>query len=337
MDKLFIHKCNLGIIYKEPSLFWNMNTILKRLAKFEPFLNIRTYNMASTINLPSDLNAVALIPSETIYLEEFLSQNRNLKWVHSMFSGVDKFLTLSSVKENDDIILTNSRGAFAESLAEFVILSTMYFNYSIPTYFDAQLNKTWVRPLNTMIKGKTITLVGYGKNAVTLAKKVKLAHEMKVIGVKRNINHVEGKEYVDKLVTSSQLNQVLPETDFLVNLMPETKESVDYFNMEIFKLLKPSSVFINIGRGSAVVEDDLVKCLNDGTIRGAVLDVTKQEPLNYDSPLYLVSPKKLLLSCHTADNTDEYFDQAVEILEKNIECFLKGATLYSVVDKNKGY
>ena len=99
--------------------------------------------------------------------------------------------------------------------------------------------------------------------------------------------------------------------------------------------MKNTSLFINLGRGSSVVEADLVKALKEKRIKGAALDVTQIEPLSVDSDLY--SLENVFLSCHSSDNTDEYFNQAVEVFEKNVELYFGEGQFYSQVDKVKGY
>ena len=111
--------------------------------------------------------------------------------MHSMFAGVDKFLNIREIFENDSVTLTNSRGAFADSLAEFGIFSMLYFYYNTPIYHSAFKDRKWTQPLNKMIKDKTLTIVGYGQNGAVLAKKAKLSFDMRIIGVNKNLKQVE--------------------------------------------------------------------------------------------------------------------------------------------------
>ena len=104
-----------------------------------------------------------------------------------MFAGVDKFLAQKEILENDDIILTNARGAFAGPLAEFTILSMLYFNYNVPIYMESQEKHNWNKLTNTMINEKTLCIIGYGKNGIEIAKKAKFGFNMKIIGVVREL------------------------------------------------------------------------------------------------------------------------------------------------------
>lgn len=331
------HKLNLGIIYRKANSWWNFDNFFNALKPFSDAVEIRLFDVTdfNETMIQSDLDSVALLPSETDVLQSFLDKNKKIRWVHSMFAGVDKFLGIKDIFDKDTIALTNSRGAFADSLSEFAIFSMLYFYYNSPLYFQLFKEKKWAKPLNKMIKGKTLTIVGYGSNGAVLAKKAKLGFDMNVIGVKKNITKVEGKEFVDEVYEIERLKEVLPKTDFLVNFLPHTPDTINFFNYEIFSQLPSTSVFINLGRGSAVVEEDLIKILKEKKILGASLDVTQQEPLSSDSPLFGLD--NIYLSFHSCDNTEEYFMQAVEVFKKNLENYLNEGKFFSVVDKQKGY
>jgi phosphoglycerate dehydrogenase-like enzyme len=74
-------------------------------------------------------------------------------------AGVDKYLTIPEIKNNPSITLTNARGAYSVPLAEYTIISLLYFNYHIPTYFKSFTNKTWERPVNELTDKKTILIM----------------------------------------------------------------------------------------------------------------------------------------------------------------------------------
>lgn len=328
---------NLGILYRRANSWWNKDLLSSTLKPFN--INLEYFDVTDqkdlSNNIPSNLDAVALLPSESDVLQHFLNKNKDIKWVHSMFAGVDKFLNMKDIFENDSITLTNSRGAFADSLAEFGVFSMLYFYYNTPEYISAYKDKKWIRPINTMIKNKTLTIVGYGLNGACLAKKAKFGFDMHVIGVRNSISNGNGKQYLDELHTVDKLDEILPRTDFLASYLPHTNETINFYNKDKFKLMHKNSVFINMGRGSSVVEEDLIEVLRNKSILGASLDVTQEEPLRSDSPLYNL--ENLYLSFHSADNTTEYFKQAVDVLKKNIEMYEKEGKLFSIVDKKKGY
>jgi phosphoglycerate dehydrogenase-like enzyme len=327
---------SLGIIYKKTNTWWNINYLQNALTRYNN-LNVRLFEVTEFNKnlIPRDLDIITLLPHESDLAVDFINLNPRLQWIHCMWAGVDKFLCKKEITENDKIILTNARGAYADSLAEYSIFAMLYFSYNTDIYLNAFKNRKWVQPLNKMINHKTLTIVGYGLNGLQLAKKAKLGFNMNVLGIKKNTLNFPGKEYIDEIHTLDQLDTILPRTDFLVNILPQTNETVNLFNYNKFRLMKSSSVFINIGRGSAVEEDDLIKVLKERVIHGAALDVFKTEPLPSSSQLYELD--NVLISNHSSDNTDEYFKQGVDVFIKNLESYINNQQLITVVDKIKGY
>jgi phosphoglycerate dehydrogenase-like enzyme len=102
---------------------------------------------------------------------------------------------------------------------------------------------------------------------------------------------------------------LLAESDFVVNSTPLTPDTLNYWNEEKFRKMKKSAVFMSIGRGPTVNEDDLVKCLKNGTIAGAVMDVFKTEPLPRESELWKLS--NVYITPHCCDVTEDYHDRSV--------------------------
>ena len=285
------------------------------------------------------LDMITCVPNDVPHLLKFLNKFKNITWVHSMFSGVDKFLSLKEISQNNKIILTNARGAYADNLAEYTILSLLYFNYNVPLYINSNNNHNWQKLTNTMIDKKTILIIGYGKNGIAIAKRVKNAFNMYVISfVRKYRENIEGKELCDELYGFDNLKEnIIKKADFILATLPETNETKGIFNKKFFESMKKDAVFINIGRGSAVIEQDLINALNENNIRGAVLDVCQKEPLDKNDKLYDVPREKLLITNHSGDFTTSYIDQSYKVLIDNIRSFITKGELVTIVKKDLGY
>lgn len=99
--------------------------------------------------------------------------------------------------------------------------------------------------------------------------------------------------------------------------------------------MKPSAVFINIGRGGVVREQELIEALKQKIIGGAALDVTEVEPLPPGSPLW--SMKNVIITPHHSGLSEKYMDRATDLFCENLKAFLQGRKLPNLVDKNVGY
>ena len=323
--------------------FDKLSSILKSLSD-ETKCNITPYyieqnEIEEKLKEIKNLDMVTSDPKSASFIPKVLSHFKNLKWVHSMFAGVDKFLSQKEISENNEITLTNARGAFAGPLAEYTILAMLYFNYNVPTYINCQENHKWTKLTNTMLENRTLCIIGYGRNGLAIAKRAKCGFNMKIIGIVRLLReNVEGKEFTDELYGFDKLNKdVIGKADFILATLPETKESRGLFDKKFFESMKKDAVFINIGRGSAVIEQDLIDALNNNVIRGAVLDVCQHEPLDKDDKLYNLPKDKLFITNHCGDFTTDYIDQAYLLLIQNIKCFIKDGKLSTIVRKELGY
>ena len=339
-------KFSFAFIYDQVTNYFpfdKLTTLLSSISSQENCEIIPYYieqnEIDSKIKEIPDLDMVTSDPKCAPFIPKLLNHYKNLKWVHSMFAGVDKFLAQKEIFDNNEITLTNARGAFAGPLAEYTILAMLHFNYNVPTYMECQEKHQWKKLTNTMIDKRTLLIIGYGRNGVAIAKRAKCGFNMKIIGIVRELRQdVEGKEFTDELYGFDKLNKdVIGKADFILTTLPETKESRGLFNKKFFESMKKDAVFINIGRGSAVIEEDLIEALNNNVIRGAVLDVCQHEPLDKEDKLYNVSKDKLFITNHCGDFTTDYIDQAYELLVQNIISFIKTGKLATVVRKQLGY
>ncbi len=127
------------------------------------------------------------------------------------------------------------------------------------------------------------------------------------------------------------LAEVLPRGDFIIVTAPETPRTQGLFNAHLFRRLKRSAFFINIGRGATVILDDLNAALREGTLAGAALDVFQTEPLPASHPLW--DAPNLLITPHVAADGPYIDDRRSELFLDNCRRFHEGRPLRNVVDK----
>ena len=335
---------NILIIVEGPLFLSAYNKLEKKLK--EKYPNIHLYSLSPKEKYEDDLNKLKdikfdILSARPLFVKlttDIIKTFPTIKWMHSLAAGVEKLFPIESLWNNDNIILSNSRGAYSEGLGEAAMTSMMYFSYNIYSYVEKMKNKQWSLGINKKLEKKTLLIIGYGNNGVCLARKAK-AFNMKIIGVKKNINgDFPGKEYVNEIYTLDNLSdKTINEADYIYATLPETKETIHIFNKDFFKKMNKNAVFINFGRGNAVVEDDIVEALEKDVIRGALLDVTSKEPLNNDSKLYNVSPHKLLITDHSLAFTDDIVDTGFEFFYNNLENYIKTGQPLTIVDKKKQY
>ena len=254
-----------------------------------------------------------------------------LKWVQLDSAGVD-YLDLETMEEKG-IVLTNASGIHAHPIAESVIGMLLSYTRGIRHSIKMQDKAEW----NTDVKmseltDKTMLIVGTGQIGKQTGKLAK-AFDMHTIGVNRSGRDVD---YMDEQYTQENLADALPKADVVVNILPSTDETKNLFDYALFKKMKSSAIFINVGRGTTVVTDDLLKALDDKLIAFAALDVVHEEPLPSDHPLY--KRTDVLLTPHISGDFDNYAGRLYPIFKENLKAFVAGEDIpRNVVDYKSGY
>jgi phosphoglycerate dehydrogenase-like enzyme len=242
---------------------------------------------------------------------------KRVKWVHSYWTGVDAFRVTALKEQFGQTPLTNARGVFSAMLAEHVVLASLYFNRMVWRLHANRRAKNYERYPCIPGADQTMGIIGYGEIGRAVAK-----HAIGGMGVKvKGLRSREPDETTDDLGAAllygpSGLAEILATCDIVVAVLPLTPSTSHMLRREHFQAMKPTAIFINIGRGATIVEDDLVEALQAGEIRGAALDVFEVEPLPASSRLWDVDDSKLLLSPHNADISEHsYADGVLQFAE----------------------
>ena len=266
------------------------------------------------------------------WLPERWHQATNLKWLQSSSAGVELLLFPEMVESS--VVLTNGQGLYAEPLGEFVMFCVLSFTKDYRAMEDNRRARRWQRYNVADARGQTIGIVGLGGTGRVVAHMAK-AFGMRVIATKRNAATSFDDSVVDAVLPVERWRELLGQSDFVVNALPVTPQTMDMFNEEAFRAMKPSAHFINVGRGSTVDENALLRALREGWIAGAGLDVFKTEPLPADSEFYDLP--NVIVSPHCADMTPSYPEKSARLLADNLRRYLDSEPLLKVVDKRRGY
>mmetsp|Transcript_79609 Transcript_79609/g.170714 ORF Transcript_79609/g.170714 Transcript_79609/m.170714 type:complete len:340 (-) Transcript_79609:92-1111(-) len=286
--------------------------------------------------------AAGFPPGNVAVLTELWPLCPKVKWVHSVLAGVDTVVPLlNALPGGPEIPLTNAKGAFSRSLAEYAMAAMLYFNKQLPRLQQNRMSRNWDRFIMNELHGKTVGFIGFGDIAQATAVVCK-AFGMKVAAL-RNTRNLSGNDLADMVYYASDQengsgkSEVFRTADFVVCTLPGGPATKYACGRDEFAVMKPSGVFISMGRGTCVDEAALVEALREGRIAGAALDVFEKEPLAAESPLW--DCENLLLSPHNADLTATYLRQTWDLfLEKLTSYSDPGfAGFSSVVDKEKGY
>ncbi|HYK74296.1 MAG TPA: D-2-hydroxyacid dehydrogenase [Pseudoneobacillus sp.] len=261
-----------------------------------------------------------------------LQEDSKLRWLQTWSAGVNN-LPLAEL-ESRRIQVTSANGVHAFPISETIFALMLALTRKIHTYVRNQQTKTWHHSgLKLELHEKTVGIIGVGAIGKETAKLAK-AFGMKVLGIRHS---GVAEDFVDEMYTTENLNTILPQCDYVVVTLPLTKETYHLFGAEQFNLMKPSSFFINIGRGEIAVEEELIEALREGKIAGAGLDVFEKEPLPEDNPLWEL--ENVIITPHTAGSTEKYNQRLIEdIFIPYFKKYIAGEVpSINLVDYQKGY
>jgi D-2-hydroxyacid dehydrogenase (NADP+) len=266
---------------------------------------------------------------------EFLAAATKLRWIQSPSAGVDYLMRFPQLVESD-IVLTNTRGAHAPSIAEHTFGLLLSLTRCVPISLDWQKRKHWGRQegyrLPREIKGSTMGIIGFGQIGRAVAQRAK-AFEMDILAVDAVAG--SGAPYCDEVWSTERLHDLLSASDVVVVAAPYTKESHHLLSTDEFAAMKADAYLIVVSRGGIVDEAALAASMQSGHLAGAGIDVAEKEPLSQDSPLWDLP--NVILTPHLAGSSFQKERRCVEVLRENLLRFGRGEPLMNVVDKRAGY
>ncbi len=277
-----------------------------------------------------EADVILILGHTGAWLHAYWDYAGRVKWIHSGSAGMEDVVFPSL--ERQPVVLTNSRGAYSSPLAEFVMFCVLFFAKAYPTMERNRRDHIWQDYPLKEIRGQTIGIVGFGETGRAVSR-LATAFGMSVLATKRN-REVSGTKEA-QLVPSESWYELLSTSDYVVNALPLTAETLRKFGESEFRAMKKTSCFVNVGRGRTVEESSLVRALKEGWIAAAGLDVYEREPQPPDSELYLLP--NVILSPHCADKVPTSMSNVATLFVENVRRYVKGETLLNIVNKHIGY
>ena len=255
-----------------------------------------------------------------------------LKWVQVLGSGVDGALFPEFVESQ--VILTSAKGFVGPHLADqtWALLLGLLRGIGRAVRERTWDNRMSIRHATWELSGRTLGIVGMGGTGLEVARRAS-GFEMEIIAV--DPEAVATPSFVKSVRKMEGFYDLLAESDIVSICAPLTKETEDLFDLSAFRQMKSHALLINVTRGRIVNGPDLIRALEDGLIGGAGLDVTPEEPLPSDSPLW--DMPNVIVTPHVAGGSPIRQDRTVDLFCQNLERFLSGKPMVSQIDKRKGY
>ncbi|KAK6225230.1 hypothetical protein QIS74_01277 [Colletotrichum tabaci] len=282
-------------------------------------------------------------------------QAPGLQYVQLLAAGCNHVSDMP-IFHGTDVVFCTANGVHPPQISEWVIATFLSFQHHLYEHWENQKRRTWVMPEHDEdtqdAVGLRMGVLGYGSigrqcarlaDALGMSVYAYTARERPSAASRADDSYVEpglgdpaGEIPSRWFHGRAQLNDFLAEIDLLVITLPLTTATKGIIAREQLRALGTRKAFlVNVARGAVVHTDDLVAALNEGTIKGAALDVTDPEPLPPDHPLW--TARNVIITPHVSCNSTHYNERVLRILAENLKRRAQGKRMLNVVDKSLGY
>lgn len=262
-----------------------------------------------------------------------------LRWVHSAAAGVRGVLFPEMVASR--VLLTNSAGIHGVPIAEYVVAGVLHLMRGLDIAVAQQRERRWDKrafvamdaPLRELGDARVL-VIGAGGLGSEVARRM-APFGAQCVGIRRRPELGRPPGFAS-VVGPAAMDEEIRRADVVVLAAPWTNETDNLLSAERISLLQPGAIVVNVARGSLVDEAALVAALAAGRLRGAVLDVFREEPLPADSPLW--GMPQVVLTPHVSPvSPGRFWPRQLELLLDNWRRYREELPLRNLVDKGAGY
>jgi phosphoglycerate dehydrogenase-like enzyme len=250
--------------------------------------------------------------------EDVLAYDR-IRWVALSTAGYSRY-------DRDDFRqamrcrgtpVTNASSVFADPCAQQILASMLALARNLPSQLRNQEGRRDWRYLEdrftaSVLTGQTAVILGYGAIGRRLARLL-APFDMRLMALRRR---AEGEAGVT-IVRGEELSRALAEADHVINVLPDSLTTRKFVDAARFAQFKPGARFYNIGRGTTVDQEALIRALDSGRLRGAYLDVMDPEPLPPEHPLW--KAPNCFITCRVGGGTTDQDDKLVRHFLQNLD------------------
>ncbi len=297
-------------------------------------------NQYLAANLPKGIQAIfrSDLKSDeyrhTFEKADFILGNPPRDWFNNPPAQL-KFWQLSSAGFSEyegmtaPVPVANMGDFFARPCAETIVGGVLAFYRGIHTLTKLQLEKDWqgekARPFLRLLGDQQAIVLGAGAIGVCVKEMLQ--------GFGCKVRMTARTNPAAEIHSREELMKALPQTTLVINTLPGSAEK--YVTAEMLNALPSQAVYASVGRGETTDEPALIAALRADKLAGAVLDVTEEEPLPVDSPLWEMD--NVILTQHTGGGKSDELTGIAQQFIDNLHHFLKKEPLENPVELSRGY
>jgi len=256
---------------------------------------------------------------------DWIKQSSKIRWIQLESTGFAEYSNVKKNFLNKDVIITNLKSFFAHQVAQTVMAGIFSFYRGLDSFTLLKKKKKWIgdpiRAKLEILNDKNILFFGKGSINQEIAKYIK------VFNCKST--------FIDSNSKKSFFIKKVKKAEIVICALPGTTKTKMLFNKKMINSLSKQTILINVGRGNLINEKFLIKKLKNNDLKGAVLDVTAEEPLRKNNPLW--SCPNLILTQHTGGGYKDEITDKVNFFLNNFQRYKKKSKVLNKINPFKGY
>tara|TARA_B100001057_G_scaffold437513_1_gene469363 strand:+ start:1679 stop:2608 length:930 start_codon:yes stop_codon:yes gene_type:complete len=255
----------------------------------------------------------------------WIKQSSKIKWIQLESTGFGEYSNVTKNFLNKDVIITNLKSFFASQVAQTTLAGIFSFYRGLDKFTLLKNKKKWIGdPLRAkleILNNKSVLFFGKGSINKEISKYLKVF----------NCQY----SFVNSKSKKNFFIKKLKKTEIVICALPGVAKTEMLFNKRMIGYLSKKTILANVGRGNLIDEKYLIKKLKSNLLKGAILDVTAEEPLKKNNPLW--SCPNLILTQHTGGGYKDEMMDKVNFFLDNFQKYFKRNKVLNRINPSKGY
>ena len=255
----------------------------------------------------------------------WVNQSSKIKWLQLESTGFGEYSNVKRNSLNKDVIITNLKSFFACQVAQTTMAGIFSFYRGLDTFTLLKNEKKWIgdpmRAKLEILNNKNVLFFGKGSINKEISKYLKVF----------NCQY----SFVDSKSKKNFFIKKLKKAEIVICALPGTVKTKMLFNERMINYLSKKTILVNVGRGNLIDEKYLIKKLKNNFLKGAILDVTAEEPLRKNNPLW--SCPNLILTQHTGGGYKDEMVDKINFFLDNLQKYLKKSKVLNKINSSIGY
>ena len=256
---------------------------------------------------------------------KWIKQSSKIKWIQLESTGFGEYSSVKKNFLNKNVIITNLKSFFASQVAQTTLAGIFSFYRGLDAFTLLKNKKKWIGdPLRAkleILNNKSVLFFGKGSINKEISKYLKVF----------NCQY----SFVNSKSKKNFFIKKLKKAEIVICALPGVAKTEMLFNKRMISYLSKKTILANVGRGNLIDEKYLIKKLKSNLLKGAILDVTAEEPLKKNNPLW--SCPNLILTQHTGGGYKDEMVDKVNFFLNNFQKYFKRNKVLNKINPSKGY